>query len=78
MGAGRPQLGANVRVSGLRTWTGIVARMMHLGEDFPDLDERHRRLDVAAIGRRVLPDCRYETIWRGVGYVLVGTVPHNS
>lgn len=53
----------------------IVARWMHLGDEFTDLVERHRRLDVAAIGRRVLPDCRYEVIWRGVGYVLSGRVP---
>jgi ubiquinone/menaquinone biosynthesis C-methylase UbiE len=50
----------------------FVARWMHLGDAFTDLVERHRDLDVAAIARRVLPDCRYERIWQGVGYVLVG------
>lgn len=53
----------------------MVARMMHLGEAFTDIVERHRDLDVAAIGRKVLPDCRYELIWQKVGYVMVGTVP---
>ena len=52
----------------------FVARCMHLGDAFTDLVERHRDLDVAAIGRRVLgDDCHYERIWQGVGYVLVGT-----
>jgi ubiquinone/menaquinone biosynthesis C-methylase UbiE len=51
----------------------MVARWMHLGEAFTDIVERHRDLDVAAIGRKVLPNCRYEQIWQGVGYVLVGT-----
>jgi SAM-dependent methyltransferase len=53
----------------------MLARWMHLGDDFTEIVERHRDLDVAAIGRRVLPDCRYKRIWQGVGYVLVGTVP---
>jgi len=49
--------------------------MLHLGDDFTDMVERYRSLDVEAIGRRVFPDCRYERIWHGVGYVLIGTVP---
>lgn len=53
----------------------MIARWMHLGDAFTDLVDRHRRLDVAGIGRRVLADCRYEVIWRGAGYVMVGTVP---
>ncbi len=57
----------------LERW--IVSRWMHLGDEFTDIVETHRSLDVAAIGRRVLPDCRYEKIWRGVGYVLVARVP---
>ncbi len=52
----------------------IIARLMHLGDAFTDVVDRHRKLDVAAIGRRVLSDCRYEIIWRGAGYVMVGTV----
>lgn len=52
----------------------MVARMMHLGDDFTDIVGRLRGLDVPAIGRRVLGDCEYHRIWMGVGYVLVGTV----
>jgi ubiquinone/menaquinone biosynthesis C-methylase UbiE/uncharacterized protein YbaR (Trm112 family) len=53
----------------------IVSKLMHLGDDFTAMVEKHRTLDVEAIGRRVLPDCTYRRIWHGVGYVLVGTVP---
>jgi ubiquinone/menaquinone biosynthesis C-methylase UbiE len=47
----------------------------NLGPEFTAMAERYKSLDVAAIGRRVFPDCRYESLWMGVGYVLVGTVP---
>jgi ubiquinone/menaquinone biosynthesis C-methylase UbiE/uncharacterized protein YbaR (Trm112 family) len=47
----------------------------NLGPDFAAMVERYKKLDVAAIGRKVLQDCRYELIWQGVGYVMVGTVP---
>ncbi len=57
----------------LERW--VVARWMNLGEPFTDIVETHRHLDVAAIGRSVIPGCRYERIWRGVGYVLVGQAP---
>ncbi|MBV8675959.1 MAG: hypothetical protein JO355_02180, partial [Planctomycetaceae bacterium] len=53
----------------------IVARLMHLGDAFTDLVERHRDLDIAATGRAVLKDCRYEEIWHGGGYVMVGQAP---
>jgi ubiquinone/menaquinone biosynthesis C-methylase UbiE len=53
----------------------VVSRLMHLGDDFTYIVERHSNLDVEAIGRSVLHDSRYEIIWRGVGYVLVGTAP---
>ncbi len=62
-----------VGLPGVDRW--IVSRMMHLGDDFTAMVERHRKLDVAGIGRRVLADCTYRRIWQGVGYVLVGTVP---
>ncbi len=52
-----------------------VSRLMHLGDDFTEIVERFRDLNVSAIGRSVLPDCRYELIWQGVGYVMYGTVP---
>jgi SAM-dependent methyltransferase len=54
----------------------IVSRLMHLGDDFTAMVERRRDLDILAIGRRVLPDCRLESVWLGgVGYVLVGRTP---
>jgi ubiquinone/menaquinone biosynthesis C-methylase UbiE len=47
----------------------------NLSEGFKELVDRYHDLDVAAIGERVLPGCKYELIWQGVGYVLVGQVP---
>jgi ubiquinone/menaquinone biosynthesis C-methylase UbiE/uncharacterized protein YbaR (Trm112 family) len=58
---------------GVDRW--IVARLMNLGYAFTDLVERHRDLDIAAMGRRVLRDCRYEVIWGGGGYLMVGQAP---
>jgi ubiquinone/menaquinone biosynthesis C-methylase UbiE len=66
-------LGHKLGIPGLDRW--IVARLMHLGDSFTDMVERYRALDVAAIARRVLPDARFEPVWRGLGYVLVGRVP---
>lgn len=54
----------------------IVSRMMHLGDAFTDMVERCRDLDVATLARRVIPDCRIEPVWWGVGYVLVGAAPN--
>ncbi|MBX6313963.1 MAG: methyltransferase domain-containing protein [Isosphaeraceae bacterium] len=62
-----------VGLPGVDRW--IVSRLMHLGDDFTDLVERYRSLDVESIARRVLPDCHFERIWRGLGYVFVGRVP---
>lgn len=62
-----------IGLRGVDRW--IVSRGMHLGDEFTEMVERHRRLDVEAIARGVLPDCRYETIWRGMGYVFVGRAP---
>jgi ubiquinone/menaquinone biosynthesis C-methylase UbiE len=62
-----------IGLPGVDHW--IVSRMMKLGDDFTDMVEKYRTLDVQAIANRVLPGCRYERIWMGVGYVLVGTVP---
>jgi hypothetical protein len=53
----------------------ITARVLSMGDDFAGLVERHRNLDIAAIGRRVLNDCRYDVIWRGGGYLMVGAAP---
>jgi ubiquinone/menaquinone biosynthesis C-methylase UbiE len=66
-------LGHRIGWPGLDRW--IVSRLMHLGDDFTDLVERHRHIDIAAIGRSVLNDSRYEAIWRGGGYLMVGTAP---
>jgi SAM-dependent methyltransferase len=65
--------GRKIGLPGLDRW--VVARLMNLGYAFTDLVERHRHLDIAAIGRRVLRDCRYEVIWAGGGYVMVGQAP---
>ncbi|HMB04631.1 MAG TPA: methylase, partial [Isosphaeraceae bacterium] len=58
---------------GLDRW--IVARLMNLGDEFTELVERHRDLDIAEIGRRVLADRHYEVIWRGGGYLMTGKAP---
>jgi ubiquinone/menaquinone biosynthesis C-methylase UbiE len=58
---------------GVDRW--IVSKMLNLGDDFTDMVERHRTLDVRAIAERILPGSRYERIWMGVGYVIVGRVP---
>lgn len=58
---------------GVDRW--IVSKGLKLGDAFTDMVERHRDLDVAAIGERVLPGSRYELVWRKVGYVLVGRAP---
>ena len=50
----------------------IASKLMSMGDDFAGLVERHRNLDIAAIGRRVLNDSRYDVIWRGGGYLMVG------
>ena len=48
---------------------------MSMGDDFAGLVERHRNIDIAEIGRRVLNDSHYEVIWRGGGYLMVGKAP---
>ncbi len=53
----------------------IVSRLMHLGDAFTDLVERHRTIDIAAIGGRVLANCHYQVIWRKGGYLMVGQAP---
>ncbi len=65
--------GRKIGLPGLDRW--IVARLMNLGYEFTDLVERHRNLDIAAIGRSVLTNCWYKVIWAGGGYLMVGQVP---
>jgi ubiquinone/menaquinone biosynthesis C-methylase UbiE len=66
-------LGHKIGLPALDNW--IVSRMMHLGDAFTEMVERHRKLDIRAIAGRVLPGVEYHVVWRGVGYVLVGRVP---
>lgn len=66
-------IGRKIGLPGFDRW--FVSRFMHLGDDFTDLVERYRDLDIQAIGEKVLPGSRYELIWQKVGYVLVGQVP---
>src|SRR5262249_314800 len=66
-------LGHKLGLPGLDRW--IVSRLMHLGDPFTAMVERYRDLDIAAVARRVLPDARIESVWWGVGYVLVGHAP---
>jgi ubiquinone/menaquinone biosynthesis C-methylase UbiE len=67
----RMSLGHKIGLPGLDRW--VISKVTkNLGADFTALVEKYHDLDVAAIGRRVLPDCRYELIWQGVGYVLIG------
>jgi ubiquinone/menaquinone biosynthesis C-methylase UbiE len=66
-------LGHKIGLPGIDRW--VVSRLMNLGDAFTDLVERHRDLDIAAMGRRVLKDSRYQTIWRGGGYLMVGQAP---
>ncbi len=62
-----------IGLPGVDRW--IVSKGLKLGDDFTDMVERYRSLDVRAIAERVLPGCRYEKIWMGVGYVIVGKAP---
>jgi ubiquinone/menaquinone biosynthesis C-methylase UbiE len=66
-------IGHKIGLPGIDRW--VVSRLMNLGDAFTDLVERHRHLDIASIGRRVLDGSRYEVIWRGGGYLMVGQAP---
>ncbi len=66
-------LGHKLGVPALDRW--VVSRLMHLGDSFTDMVERHRSLDVPAVAARVLPGAEFIRIWQGVGYVLVGHAP---
>jgi ubiquinone/menaquinone biosynthesis C-methylase UbiE len=65
--------GHRLGLPGLDRW--IASRVMSMGDDFAGLVERHRNIDIAEIGRRVLNNSCYEVIWRGGGYVMVGAAP---
>ena len=71
-------VGHRLGLPGLDRW--IASRLMSMGDEFAGLIERHRNIDVAEIGRRVLKDSRFEVIWRsgGGGYLMVGKAPKKS
>jgi ubiquinone/menaquinone biosynthesis C-methylase UbiE len=62
-----------IGLPGVDNW--IVSKMMHLGDSFTEMVERHRTLDVRSIASRVLEDVEFRSIWWGVGYVFVGRAP---
>jgi SAM-dependent methyltransferase len=66
-------IGHRLGFPGLDRW--IASRVMSMGDDFAGVVERHRHIDIAGIGRRVLNDSRYEVIWRGGGYLMFGAAP---
>jgi ubiquinone/menaquinone biosynthesis C-methylase UbiE len=66
-------LGHKLGLPRLDHW--VVSKLMHLGDSFTDMVERHRSLDVQAIASRVLGEFKFEKVWHGVGYVLVGRAP---
>ena len=68
-------LGHRLGLPKLDRW--IASKLMSMGDDFAGLVERHRNIDIAGIGRRVLNDSRFEVIWRGGGggYLMIGAAP---
>jgi ubiquinone/menaquinone biosynthesis C-methylase UbiE len=66
-------LGHKLGIPAIDRW--VVSRMMHLGDSFTEMVERHRDLDVKAVASQVFKDFHYEPVWWGVGYVLVGHAP---
>jgi ubiquinone/menaquinone biosynthesis C-methylase UbiE len=66
-------LGHKLGFPALDRW--IVSRWMHLGDPFTEMVERHRGLEIPAIAGRVFKEFRFEPVWRGLGYVLVGQAP---
>ena len=66
-------IGHRLGFPGLDRW--IASKVMSMGDDFAGVVERHRNIDIAGIGRRVLSDSRYEVIWRGGGYLMFGNAP---
>jgi ubiquinone/menaquinone biosynthesis C-methylase UbiE len=66
-------LGHKLGIPAIDRW--LVSRVMHLGDAFTSMVEKYRDLDVQEIAGRVFNDFRFEVIWMGVGYVLIGTAP---
>src|SRR5262249_24114653 len=66
-------LGHKIGLPGIDRW--VVSRLMNLGDAFTDLVERNRNIDIAKIGRGVLKNCQYRSIWLWGGYLMVGQAP---
>lgn len=66
-------IGRKIGLKRLDHW--VVSKMMNLGDEFTDLVERHKDIDIPAIGRPVLDDCHYRTIWLKGGYLMTGKAP---
>ena len=66
-------LGHKLGFPGVDRW--LVSRMMHLGDSFTDMVERHRDMNIEKIAGRVFKEFQLESVWWGVGYVLVGRAP---
>ena len=66
-------LGHKLGFPGADRW--LVSRMMHLGDSFTDMVERHRDMNIEKIAGRVFKEFQLESVWLGVGYVLVGRAP---
>jgi ubiquinone/menaquinone biosynthesis C-methylase UbiE len=66
-------LGHKLGFPGIDHW--VVSHMMHLGDSFTEMVERHRDLDVKGIAGRVFKEFQFKHVWWGVGYVLVGRAP---
>jgi ubiquinone/menaquinone biosynthesis C-methylase UbiE len=66
-------LGHKLGFPGVDRW--LVSRMMHLGDSFTDMVERHRDMNIEKIAGRVFKEFQLESVWLGVGYVLVGRAP---
>jgi ubiquinone/menaquinone biosynthesis C-methylase UbiE/uncharacterized protein YbaR (Trm112 family) len=66
-------IGHKLGIPAIDRW--IVSRVMHLGDAFTLMVEKYSNLNVQEIAGRVFEDFRFEVIWMGVGYVLIGRAP---
>lgn len=66
-------IGHKLGIPALDRW--IVSRVMHLGDSFTSMVEKYSDMNIQEIAGRVFKDFRFEMIWMGVGYVLVGQAP---
>jgi ubiquinone/menaquinone biosynthesis C-methylase UbiE len=66
-------IGHKLGIPAIDHW--VVSRVMHLGDSFTNMVERCRDLNIHEIARRVFGDFRFEVVWWGIGYVLIGHAP---